>query len=99
MKKRLLVAIFSLLCIVMAQTSQAQHFYVKVQPAAPVIVRPVAPSPRHVWVEHEWVWRNGAYVHVPGYWAEPPRRHARWIPGHWKHSRGYGYYWVPGHWS
>jgi hypothetical protein len=99
MKKRFLVSIFTVLCIAFSQVSHAQHFYVKVRPVEPVIVRPAAPSPHHVWVEHEWAWRNGAYVHVPGYWVVPPRGHHRWIPGHWRESRRDGAYWVPGHWS
>jgi hypothetical protein len=70
---------------------------VKVRPAAPVVVRPVAPSPRHVWIEGGWLARNGRYVHSDGYWAVPPRgRH--WAAGYWA-PRRQGYVWVPGHWT
>jgi hypothetical protein len=82
-----------------SEFANAQHFYVSVQPVAPVIVRPVAPSPHHIWVEDEWVWRGGAYVRVPGYWALPPHHYTIWIPGHWVHEEGHGHYWVPGHWK
>jgi hypothetical protein len=99
MKKRLLIFCTVVLGFLgMTQVVQAQHFYVSVQPVAPVVVRPVAPSPRHVWVEDEWAWRAGVYVRVPGYWMVPPRGHARWVAGHWVHEPGHGHYWVPGHW-
>ena len=81
-----------------SQSTQAQvHFYVNVRPTAPVIVRPAPPSPRHIWVEDEWTYRNGAYVRVPGYWAAPPRGRRAWVAGHWEHERR-GHYWVAGHW-
>ncbi|HTQ66421.1 MAG TPA: hypothetical protein VMI12_16630 [Puia sp.] len=98
MKKHFLLSFFIICFVLLSQAIHAQY-YVKVQPVAPVIVRPVAPSARHIWVEHEWVWRNGAYVHVPGHWAIPPAGGVRWIPGHWRETHGRGYYWVPGHWA
>ena len=42
-------------------TASAQ-VYVSVRPVWHPVVRPVAPSPRHVWIDEEWAWRNGAYV-------------------------------------
>lgn len=75
----------------------AQHFYVKVRPSVTVINnRPPAPSPRHVWVEREYAWRNGSYAEVPGYWAAPQQGRT-WVPGHWRDSRN-GSEWVGGHW-
>src|ERR1700744_3582785 len=71
------IALLSLLALALTFTAfhkaDAQRFYVSVRPVEPVYVHPVRPSPRHVWVESEWEWRNGAYVHHPGYWALPPR--------------------------
>lgn len=100
MKKNFFAAIVLLAGLALSQPIHAQvRVYVHVQPTAPVIVRPAAPAPGHVWVEHEWVVKNGAYVHVPGYWAAPPHGRARWVPGHWKNHHGHGYYWVPGHWA
>lgn len=79
-------------------TSKAQEIVVRARMHAPVVVaRPPAPSPRHVWVAEEWVPSGGTYVYKGGYWAEPPRPHARWIPGHWKRTPA-GYVWRPGHW-
>lgn len=70
---------------------------VKVRPVAPVVVRPAAPSPRHVWIDGGWEVRNGRYVHVNGYWTMPHRgRH--WVAGYWA-PRRHGYVWVPGYWA
>ena len=78
--------------------SKAQEIVVRARMHAPVAtVRPVRPSPRHVWIGEEWAPSGGTYVYKGGYWAEPPHRGARWIPGHWRHSPG-GYVWRPGHW-
>jgi hypothetical protein len=62
------------------------------------IVRPVRPSPRHVWVSEEWVPSGGTYIHRAGYWALPPHRGAIWIAGHWRrHHRGW--IWISGYWN
>ncbi|QQL50381.1 YXWGXW repeat-containing protein [Mucilaginibacter ginkgonis] len=81
-----------------AAASQAQVI-VRVRPVAPrvVVTRPVAPSPRHVWVNEEWRPVRGRYVYSGGYWAAPPRAGARFIPGHWRATRR-GSVWIPGHW-
>jgi hypothetical protein len=90
-----------LLCAGLAlavNSAEAQHF-VKAHPAARVVVRPAAPSPRHVWVDDEWSWKGGAYVQVPGHWILPPHGRKAWVPGHWVTKHGHGDYWVAGHWS
>jgi hypothetical protein len=82
-----------------AYDSEAQ-IMVRVRPVRParvVVRRPVAPSPRHVWVAEDWRYRGGRYVWSGGYWAAPPRGGAVWAPGHWA-NRPRGYVWVPGHW-
>ncbi len=81
-----------------AADAQAQ-IIVRVRPARPkvVVARPVAPSPRHVWVEEEWAPAGAGYQWRGGYWAAPPRERAIWVPGHWT-GRRRGYTWVPGHW-
>lgn len=68
-------------------TASAQ-VYVSVRPVWHPVVRPVAPSPRHVWIDEEWAWRNGAYVPVGGYWGLPPHPGWIWYPGHWNHGTG-----------
>jgi len=66
-------------------------------PLAPVRVgRP--PSPYHVWIAPEYVWRSGRYVAVPGYWARPPRRGMQYNAGFWQPARGGGFLWVSGRW-
>src|ERR1700733_14985599 len=62
-------------------------------------LRPNRPSPRHVWVNEEWVAQGGTYVYKPGYWALPPSNGAFWVAGHWaKREYKPGYKWMPGHW-
>jgi hypothetical protein len=69
---------------------------VTVRPSPVVKIRPLAPSPAHIWVNGNYVWRGGHYVFVDGYWAKPHNgRH--WIEGYWRPKRG-GYVWVPGRW-
>ncbi|WP_162903223.1 hypothetical protein [Taibaiella koreensis] len=82
-----------------AMDSQAQ-IYVRIRPPRPQVVvtaRPVAPSPRHVWVTEDWVVDGGAYRWHGGYWAAPPRPGLVWARGHWRHSRR-GDLWIPGRW-
>ncbi|HEY5408891.1 MAG TPA: hypothetical protein VIJ92_17505 [Ginsengibacter sp.] len=101
MKKNLLKISFVFIAAVLMQFSSQAQFVVKVRPNAPVVVRarPVAPSPRHVWIDGEWVWRGNQYVYTEGRWMLPAYRGARWIRGHWKQNpRRGGWYWVPGHW-
>ncbi len=89
-----------LLCIavVFAFSSAASaQVFVQIRPVAPVIVRPMAPSPRHIWIDGEWIWRGGGYQYNNGYWATPPGPGAAWVPGHWKQTRR-GWFWKPGHW-
>ena len=92
LKLLILVAVVS----TFSATAGAQVF-IKIRPMAPVIVRPLAPSPRHIWVEGDWVWRGGGYQYKNGYWAVPARRGAIWVPGHWKQKRR-GWVWKPGRW-
>jgi hypothetical protein len=90
------ITIISAVLLAFTLAGSAQ-IIVKVRPAAPVIVRPVAPSPRHVWIDGGWVVRGGNYVWVDGYYIVPKHGH-RWVPGHWAARRG-GWAWIPGHWS
>lgn len=77
-------------------TAGAQVF-VRVRPAAPQVrVHVLPPSPRHVWIEGNWVPRGRNYVWQEGYWVVPKRGH-RWSKGYWQHTRR-GYVWVPGKW-
>jgi hypothetical protein len=71
--------------------------YVSVRPVWHPVARPVAPSPRHVWIDEEWEARGGTYVAVGGHWAEPPHPGWVWVAGRWRHGP-HGEWWVSGHW-
>ena len=73
------------------------QIYVKVVPERHEHPRPPAPSPRHVWIDGEYVQRGDHYEYVDGYWAEP-HPHQVWVPGHWRNRRDGFQAWVPGHW-
>ncbi|MEP7280243.1 MAG: YXWGXW repeat-containing protein [Bacteroidota bacterium] len=75
----------------------SSQIVVRVRPAAPVVRgRPLAPSPRHVWIDGGWVYRGHGYVWTNGYWMTP-RPGMVWVQGRWRHSHR-GYVWVPGQW-
>jgi hypothetical protein len=99
MKSKVVKLAFLVMLIIGAGSMKASaQVYVSVHPAWHAVVRPVAPSPRHVWIDEDWEWRNGAYVAVGGRWAEPPHPGWIWYPGHWRHgSRGDR--WYTGHWG
>ena len=96
MKKYFNRLVFLFIMVAGFSTASQAQIVVKIRPNEPVYTHPVAPSPRHVWVDGEWVNRGGRYVYVNGYWAVP-RSGYRWVRGHWADRRG-GWYWVPGHW-
>ncbi len=85
------------LMVFSALSAEAQ-IYVNVRPVVPAYVRVERPSPRHVWVDEEWVERDGRYVWGGGYWAEPPRPGYLWIGGFWRHGPR-GDIWVHRHWD
>lgn len=70
---------------------------VAVRPGPVTVVRPLRPSPAHVWVSGGYVWRGGRYRYVDGYWAVPRRHRQTYVEGYWKPVRR-GYVWVPGYW-
>jgi hypothetical protein len=77
-------------------SSCAGEYYVTDQPADVVYVRPAPPYAGAVWIEGDWVWSSGRYIHRRGYWARP--RYGRtWVSGSWHHSPR-GYAWHRGHW-
>jgi YXWGXW repeat-containing protein len=51
-------------------------------------VRPVAPSPNHVWIPGHWVWRNGAHVWYGGHYALPPGPGYHWVHARWVNEGG-----------
>ncbi len=95
-KKHTNKVVMLLVLMITFSVAASSQVIVRVRPTAPVISRPVAPSPRHVWIEGGWVVRGGRYEWSNGYWMLP-RTGMVWIPGGWHHRRG-GWVWVPGHW-
>ena len=89
-----IISVF-VLCTAIYAGANAQ-IVVNIRPVAPVIVTPVPPSPRHIWVDGEWRWQGGRYVYTNGYWVMPARGRA-WKAGYWKRHR-HGWVWKPGHW-
>lgn len=81
-----------------APNQQTAEIVVKVRPAPPVIVRPTAPTGKHLWVNEDWEVRNGQYIFTGNHWTLPPRKYGLWRHGHWEH-RGPGWAWMPGHWA
>ena len=101
MKKNFVKSCFVFFVSMLVHFSSQAQFVVKVRPAAPVVVRarPLAPGPRYVWVDGDYVWRGNQYVYNEGRWALPAYGGARWVPGHWKFNRRRGgWFWVGGHW-
>jgi hypothetical protein len=96
-KHFLKISILSFFVLAFSLTASSQ-IYVSVRPVVPVIVRPVQPSPAHIWIDEEWEARGGAYVYAGGHWAAPPHPGMYWVGGHWNHHDRYGEQWVPGHW-
>jgi len=68
---------------------------VSTRPEPPYYARPYSPGPGYVWVEGDWVVRNGRYHYREGHWARPGTR--VWVNGTWV-PRGGGYYWKRGYW-
>jgi hypothetical protein len=78
----------------LAASSQIE---VRIRPNSPVMrARPIAPSPRHVWVEGGWEYRGNNYAWNDGYWVVP-RPGMIWVGGSWRRSHR-GWVWVPGRW-
>jgi len=90
------VVMFFALLFTFSLTASAQ-IEVRIRPNAPVVrARPIAPSPRHIWIDGGWAYRGNGYVWSDGYWVVP-RPGMIWVPGRWRRSHR-GYIWVPGQW-
>ena len=100
MKSKMVKLAFLVMLIIGAGSINkvSAQIYVTVRPAWHPVPRPVAPSPRHVWVDEDWQWRGGAYVAVGGHWALPPTPGYIWYGGHWAHGPR-GDRWYAGHWG
>src|ERR1700722_3378225 len=100
MKSKMVKLAFLVMLMIGAGSIKASaQIYVSVRPAWHPIVRPVAPSPRHVWIDEDWKWRAAQYVAVGGHCAVPPNPGWIWYGGHWGHDGRRGDRWYPGHWG
>lgn len=98
LRKLTLALVFTALIGSAGAVQALPRIYIPVPPPPPIVeVRPVAPGPRHIWIEGYHRWDNGAYTWVPGHWERRPRAHSVWVRGHYVHGRR-GWYWVPGRW-
>ncbi|GAB2690197.1 hypothetical protein GCM10027037_11410 [Mucilaginibacter koreensis] len=77
-------------------SSCAGTYYVTERPAEPYYARPSAPYRGAYWVPGEYVWRNGRYIYVNGYWTRPRTNHT-YIQGYWQ-ATPRGYSWHRGYW-
>jgi hypothetical protein len=79
-------------------TSCEGSYYVSSQPMDDgVYVQPASPYAGAVWIEGDWVWSGGRYIHSPGRWVRPRAGHT-YVRGSWVHT-GRGYRWHRGHWG
>jgi WXXGXW repeat (2 copies) len=81
-----------------AAAKPAELTYYPEPPAPPQVAPPGAqPSPDSFYMPGSWVWRDGRYVWVAGYWARVQPGYV-WVPGHYRWSP-YGYVYVSGYWD
>jgi hypothetical protein len=94
----LLALALSLLSPLSARAQVVPGVRVAVAPPPPrEEIRPVAPSPNHVWIPGHWAWRNGAHVWFQGHWAMPPAAGYHWVAARWVNEGG-GWVYYEGHW-
>ncbi len=95
MMNRSLIAIALIGSLALASCS-GSRVMVTERPVAPNYQRPFAPGPGYVWIDGDWIWRSGRYIHQRGYWAAP-RGGSRWEAGRWDHYNN-GWQWRKGYW-
>ncbi|MBS1521627.1 MAG: hypothetical protein JST50_11565 [Bacteroidetes bacterium] len=78
-------------------TSCAGEYYVSDQPADVYYDPGPPPYSGAVWLEGDWVYSGGHYVHNRGHWARG-RANRTWVKGNWDHNNR-GYKWHRGHWQ
>jgi hypothetical protein len=78
-------------------TSCAGDYYVSDQPADVVYQRPAPPYGGAVWIEGDWSYNGGRYVHQQGHWARARAGH-NYVAGNWEHTAR-GYRWHKGRWQ
>lgn len=97
MKKYILKSFMVLLLSMGAFIVADAQIIVNVRPSNPVFERATPPSPRHIWVDGDWVPQGNHYVYQNGYWYVPGNR-GNWNPGYWN-QQGNGWKWKKGYWA
>ena len=95
MKKNIFAG-FTIICSLTLLSCGGSRVIVAERPSAPYYQRPFAPAPNYIWIDGDWMVRNGRYVHQQGYWAAP-RFNRRWETGRW-HQNNHGWQWQRGYW-
>jgi WXXGXW repeat (2 copies) len=81
-----------------AAAKPAELTYYPEPPKPPQVAPPgPQPSPDTFYMPGAYVWRDGRYVWVAGYWSRVQPGYM-WVPGHYRWSP-YGYVYVPGYWD
>jgi hypothetical protein len=76
----------------------AEITYYPEPPAPPQVAPPGAqPNPDTFFMPGQWVWREGHYVWVAGYWARVQPGFV-WVPGHYRWTP-FGFVYVAGYWD
>jgi WXXGXW repeat (2 copies) len=98
MKKNVIRFLFLSVIIFTVSFSASAQVYVKIRPAAPVVVRSAQPDKSQVWINEEWEPNGGTYRYTGGHWATPSHPGYRWKQGHWRRHHKDGEEWVAGSW-
>ena len=77
-------------------SSCAGEYYVSDQPADVVYEPGPPPYSGALWIEGDWVYSGGHYVHSRGHWART-RANRSYEKGKWVHNQR-GYSWHRGRW-
>jgi hypothetical protein len=99
MKKNLIKFLFLSVIIFTISFSASAQVYVKIRPAAPVVVRSAQPDKSQVWIDEQWEPNGSTYRYAGGHWASPPHPGYRWKQGHWRRHHKDGEEWVSGSWG
>ena len=95
MKKKVFVGV-AVICTLTLLSCGGSRVIVAERPSAPYYQRPFAPAPNYIWIDGDWVVRNGRFVYQQGYWAAP-RYNRRWETGRWD-QHNHGWHWQRGYW-
>ena len=94
--KKLIIICFALI-MALAGVGCSGGAYVATQPDEVVYTRPAPPGDGYIWIDGDWYYSGGRYIHRNGYWTHP-RPGRTWYAGSWQHSNR-GYHWQRGRWQ